>query len=67
MKQTNLVKEKINELLEMGFTDKNKIISSVVNELNVPRPTVRKLARELRIEFMKKAMILQADPWLVLN
>lgn len=67
MKQTNLVKEKINELLEMGFTDKNKIISSVVNELNVPRPTVRKLAHELRIEFMKKAMILQADPWLVLN
>lgn len=67
MKQTNLVKEKINELLDMGFTDKNKIISSVVNELNVPRPTVRKLARELRIEFMKKAMILQADPWLVLN
>ena len=61
MKQTNLVKEKINELLDLGYIDKRKIIDSVVKELNVPRPTVRRITREVRIDLLRKVLILQCD------
>ena len=61
MNQKNLVKDKINDLLNDGYTNKNEIISKVSNELDVQRPTVRKLARELRIELVKKLSILEGS------
>ena len=65
MNQKNLVKDKINDLLDNGYTNKNEIISKVSNELDVQRPTVRKLARELRIEFVKKLSILEGFPGVI--
>lgn len=59
MNQGNLIKQKINELLDRGYQDKKEIINLVVNELDVNRPTVRKLARELRIDLVKRLAILE--------
>lgn len=61
MKKTNLVKEKINELLDLGYIDKRKITDIVVKELDVPRPTVRRITREFRSDLLKKLLILQCD------
>jgi len=61
MNQQNLVKEKINELLDRGYKDKQEIFNRVVNELDVNRPTVRRLARELRIELVHKLAILEGS------
>lgn len=61
MNQTNLVKDKINNLLDLGYTDKNKIFDKIVKDLDIQRPTVRKLARELRIELVKKLSILEGS------
>jgi hypothetical protein len=33
----------------------------VVDELGVPRPTVRRVARDLRTELLQKIQILQSD------
>ena len=59
MTEGNLVKQKINQLLDDGYTNNKEIITKVVNELDIKRPTVRRLARELRIELVKKLSILE--------
>ena len=51
----------LNELLDKGFTDKQDIYSKVVEELGVPRPTVRRVARDLRNELLQKIKILQSE------
>lgn len=61
MYQTQIVKNKINELLDKGFTDKQKIYSAVSETLHVARPTVRRAARELRLEMGRKISILQSE------
>ena len=61
MNQGNIVKEKINNLLDLGYKDKQEIFNKVVKELDVNRPTVRKLARELRIELVNKLAILEGS------
>ena len=59
MTEGNLVKQKINQLLDDGYTNKREIVTKVVNELNIKRPTVRRLARELRIDLVKRLSILE--------
>lgn len=59
--QSTVIKEAINSYLEKGFTDKQDIYSKVVDELGVPRPTVRRVARDLRNELLRKIEILQSD------
>lgn len=59
--QSTSIKQAINELLEQGLTDKQIIYSKVVEELGVPRPTVRRVARDLRNELLRKVKILQTD------
>lgn len=61
MKQYELIKKRINELLDLGYTDKHLIFSTVTKELDVPRPTVRRITRDLRTELLKKVLILQSD------
>ena len=61
MNEGNLVKEKINQLLDMGYKDNKEIVTKIVNEYNIKRPTVRRLARELRIELVKKLSILEGS------
>ena len=59
--QSTIIKEAINSYLDKGVTDKHDIYSKVVDELGVPRPTVRRVARDLRTELLQKIQILQSD------
>ncbi|TLX94228.1 MAG: hypothetical protein E6K91_07135 [Thaumarchaeota archaeon] len=59
--QSTNIKQAINDLLDKGLTDKQDIYSKVVEELGVPRPTVRRVARDLRNELLQKIKILQSE------
>ena len=59
--QSTVIKEAINSLLEDGITDKQDIYSKVVEKLGVPRPTVRRVARDFRNELLTKIKILQSE------
>ena len=60
--QSTIIKEKINELLSPPYniTDK-QVIYTKVQELGFPRPTVRRVAGELRNELLTKIKILQSE------
>jgi len=60
--QSTVIKEKINELLSPPFniTDK-QVIYTKIQELGFPRPTVRRVAGELRNELLAKIKILQSE------
>ncbi len=59
--QSTIIKNAINSYLDNGISDKQDIYSKVVDELGVPRPTVRRVARDLRNELLTKIKILQSD------
>ena len=59
--QSTVIKEAINSLIDEGVTDKQDIYSKVVDNLGVPRPTVRRVARDLRNELLTKIKILQSE------
>ena len=59
--QSTVIKAAINSCLEKGLKDKQDIYSTVVSELGVPRPTVRRVARDLRNELMEKIEILKSE------
>ena len=59
--QSTIIKQAINSCLDKGLTDKQEIYSKVVEELGVPRPTVRRVARDLRNELVDKIKILQSE------
>lgn len=64
MNQTNnsiAIKKAIEKYLDQGIRDKQVLYSKVVEELNVPRPTVRRVARDLRTEYAQKIKILQSE------
>ena len=56
--QSKVIKQAIESYLDKGMTDKSDIYSLVVKELGVPRPTVRRIARDLRHEYANKIKIL---------
>ena len=59
--QSTVIKAAINSLLDKGVTAKQDIYTKVVDELGVPRPTVRRVARDLRNELLEKIQIFQSD------
>ena len=59
--QSTVIKEAIISFLDEGVTDKQDIYSKVVDKLGVPRPTVRRVARDLRNELLTKIKILQSE------
>ena len=59
MSQTEDVKTEIIRLLDSGMTDKQDIYTSIVDQMGVPRPTVRRVARELLSELKKKVDVLE--------
>ncbi len=59
--QSTVIKEAINSYLDKGITDKQDIYTKVVDDLGVPRPTVRRVARDLRNELLDKIKILQSE------
>lgn len=58
--QSTKIKETINSFLDQGLTDKQVIYNKVVDELGVPRPTVRRVARDLRNELVERIRALQS-------
>ena len=65
--QSTVIKAAINTLLDNGITDKQEIYTKVVDELGVPRPTVRRVARDLRNELLEKISILQSETRLTVS
>lgn len=61
MNQGDSIKLAINSLLDVGYTDKSKIYSRIVIEFGVPRPTVRRIVRDLRNELLHKIRILESN------
>ena len=59
--QNAIIKEKITSLIDEGVKDKQEIYSKVVEQLGYPRPTVRRVARELRNDLLNKIKILQSE------
>ena len=59
--QEKIVIAIVDSLLEMGFTDKNSIIQKTVEQTGVPRPTVRRILRDMRNEMLRKVRILQSE------
>ena len=59
--QSTVIKEAINSFLDDGITDKQDLYSKVVVKLVVPRPTVRRVARDFRNELLTKIKILQSE------
>ena len=59
--QNAIIKEKITSLIDEGVKDKQEIYSKVVEQLGYPRPTVRRVARELRNDLLAKIKILQSE------
>ncbi len=59
--QSTVIKEAINSYLDKGLSDKQDIYTKVVDALGVPRPTVRRVARDLRNELLEKIRILQSE------
>lgn len=45
--KSSIIRSEIFKVIADGITEKQKIYTYVVNELNVPRPTVRRIAREI--------------------
>lgn len=58
---TKQVEKELESLMEAGATDKNQIFDTVVKKLDVPRPIVKKIARNLRIKLQKRIAVLQSD------
>jgi len=57
--QISLIKQRLNELLVIPGINKNKIYTQIEEELGFPRPTIRRGARELKEELLKKIRVLQ--------
>jgi len=55
----NRIKSRIEYHLDKGITDKSNIYTLVVNELRVPRPSVRQIAGELKTDYAKKIKTLK--------
>ena len=51
----------VDRLLDAGFIDKDKIIQKIMEELGTPRPTVRRIIRDMRSEMERKIKILQSE------
>ena len=63
LRKTRLVKTAINTCLEEGMTDKQALYTKVVDELGVPRPSVRRIAHDMRLrnELLDKVNVLRSS------
>ena len=62
MSQSSDIKAEILNLLEKGKSlDKSQIYTIVMQKMNVPRPTVRRIARDVRNELQSKVNVLSSQ------
>lgn len=60
MNQTRNIKKAMMNLLDCGITDKSEIYTEIVEDLQVPRPTVRRVAHDLKKELIAKVRVLES-------
>jgi len=65
--QSSIIMEQIERNIDKGMTDKSKIFTKIVDELGVPRPTVRRCSRDLKTKLSKRVKILSDDSRLSLE
>jgi len=51
----------MDKLLDNGVDNKQDLYDKTVDELKLPRPTVRRIARDLRTDYLKKINILNEN------
>ena len=56
--QSQRIETAIIQQLDKGMTKKSEIYDKVVEELGTPRPTVRRVARDLRTKLQQRINIL---------
>ena len=56
--QNKAIADHMMSLMDKGMKDKSEIFTKVVEDLGVPRPTVRRVSRDLRESLELKAKIL---------
>jgi hypothetical protein len=61
LKQQDAVKELLCKYVISGVTDKQELYSKVVDDLAIARPTVRRIAAQLRKEMTAVVLILSQD------
>ena len=59
MSQNRQIQDEIIRLLDSGMTDKQEIYTKVVENLHLPRPTVRRACRDLVNEMKRRIEILK--------
>ena len=57
----NAIKQKIDQLIDIGEKNKSIIYSRIVEDFGIERREVRLIARELRQEWQNKVKILESD------
>ena len=56
-----IVTNMVDSLLDKGMISKQEIVEKVVQETGFPRPTVRRIIRDMRKDMIKKINILHPD------
>jgi hypothetical protein len=59
--QSEMISEKILDLISRGYEDKKVIYDKIVEEDKIPRPTVRRVAMNLRDKLKFATGILEKD------
>lgn len=57
----SIVVHMVDSLLDRGIVNKQDIIAKVVQDTGFPRPTVRRIIRDMRKDMIKKINILHPD------
>ena len=58
---SSVIEVALEQKLDAGMRDKTEIFTQIVQELNVPRPTVRRIARDLRNKYRDRIRVLQSE------
>jgi hypothetical protein len=58
--QSSFIECEIEKLLDAGMENMSDIYTKIVESTKVPRPTVRRIARDLKIRLSKKVKILSS-------
>jgi len=59
--QSSVIEQEILNCIKLGITNKRDIYDKLVEKFNFPRPTIRRVARDLRIDLMEIIKILDPD------
>ncbi len=67
MSQNQDIRQALNALLDKGMENKEAIYTQIVEELGVPRPTVRRVVSAFRKELEHKIQVLEKKELLLVT